>query len=157
MLRRLALIPVAALLAAGCGDAGPPRVTFGAGPARVEAGPTQYCNLEFTECRNDAAAPVELAVPPGTALQVQVPVEIAETPWQVVFAYRDTAGARADGRSPVFAPDQRRDYVLQLPAPTDRLITAQVQQYGPPPQANPSTGEIEFPIRASWVVRASRP
>ena len=41
---------------------------------------------------------------PGTALQVQVPDEISETPWQVVFSYRDAAGAQADGRSPVFAP-----------------------------------------------------
>ncbi len=157
MSRRLLPILVGALLAAGCGDAGPPRVTFGAGPARVEAGPTQYCNLEFTECRNDAAAPVELAVPAGTALQVQVPDEISGTPWQVVFSYRDTAGALADGRSPVFAPAQRSDYALQLPTPADRLITAQVQQFGPPPQADPETGEIEFPIRASWVVRASGP
>ncbi len=121
----------------------------------MQAGPTQYCNLEFTDCRNDAAAPVELPVPPGTALQVEVPDEIAETPWQVVFSYRDAAGAQADGRSPVFAADERRDYALQLPTPTDRLLTAQVQQYGPPPQANPDTGEIEFPIRASWVLTAA--
>ena len=130
-------------------------MTFGAGSQSVVAGPTQYCNLEFTDCRNDAAAPVDLPVPPGTALQVQVPDDIAETPWQVVFTYRDTAGAQADGRSPVFAAGERREYPLQLPDPGDRLLTAQVQQYGPPPEANPETGEIEFPIRASWVLRAT--
>jgi hypothetical protein len=157
VLRRLSpVLVVALLLATGCGDDGPPRVRFGAGTATVQAGPAQYCDLEFTDCRNDAAAPVELPVPPGTALQVDVPDEIAETPWQVVFSYRDATGAQADGRSPVFGPNQRRDFALQLPTPTDRLLTAQVQQYGPPPQANPDTGEIEFPIRASWVLRASR-
>ena len=156
MLRRLSpVLVVALLLATGCGDDGPPRVRFGAGTATVQAGPTQYCDLEFTDCRNDAAAPVELPVPPGTALQVDVPDEIAETPWQVVFSYRDATGAQADGRSPVFGPNQRRDFALQLPTPTDRLLTAQVQQYGPPPQANPDTGEIEFPIRASWVLTAA--
>jgi hypothetical protein len=152
MLRRPLLILVVPLLLAGCGADAPPRVTFGAGAARVVAGPTQYCNLQFTECTNDAAAPVQLPVPPGTALQVDVPDEIAETPWQVVFSYRDAAGAQADGRSPVFGAGERSDYPLQLPTPTDRLLTAQVQQYGPPPQADPETGEIQFPIRASWVL-----
>ena len=36
-----------------------------------------------------------------------------------------------------------------------RLITAQVQQYGPPPVVNPETGEVEFPIRSSWVLLTS--
>jgi hypothetical protein len=144
VLRRLSpVLVVALLLVTGCGDDGPPRVRFGAGTATVQAGPTQYCDLEFTDCRNAAAA------------QVDVPDEIAETPWQVVFSYRDATGAQADGRSPVFGPNQRRDFALQLPTPTDRLLTAQVQQYGPPPQANPDTGEIEFPIRASWVLTAA--
>ena len=157
MLRRLSpVLALALLLATGCGDDGPPRVRFGAGTASVQAGPTKYCNLEFTDCHNDAAAPVELSVPPGIALQVEVPDQVAETPWQVVFRYRDAAGTQTDGRSPVFAPDDRRDYALQLPTATDRLLTAEVQQYGPPPQANPETGEIEFPIRATWVLRASR-
>ena len=152
MFRRPLPLLLAALLAAGCGTAGPPRVTFEAGTASVQAGPTQYCNDEFTDCRNDDAAPVEMVVPPGTALRVSVPSEIAETPWHLVFRYRDAAGTETDGRSPVLS--QQDDYALELPAPTDRLITAEVQQFGPPPQANPNTGEIEFPIRASWVLRA---
>lgn len=156
MLRRLAPLVFLPLLVAGCGDDGPPRVTFGAGVTSVQAGPTQYCNLEFTDCRNDANAPVTLAVPAGTALRVQVPADVADTPWQIVFTYRDAAGAQADGRTPVFAAaGARSDYDLQLPTPTDRLLTAQVQQFGPPPQANADTGEIEFPIRASWVLTAA--
>ena len=82
-------------------------MTFGAGTASVVAGPTQYCDLEFTDCRNDVAAPVALRVPPGTPLQVGVPDEISEMPWQVVFTYRDAAGAQADGRSKVFGPGER--------------------------------------------------
>ena len=64
-------------------------------------------------------------------------------------------GAQTDGRSPVFAPNAQSDYTLQLPDPADRLVGAQVQQFGPPPQADPETGEIEFPIRASWVLNTS--
>ena len=152
MVPRLFPVLVAALLVAGCGTETPPQVTFAAGQASVVASPTQYCDLKFTDCTNNAAAPVALSVPPGTSLQVKVPPEIAETPWQVVFTYRDAASAQADGRSPVFGVGERSDYALELPDPTDRLLTAQVQQYGPPPQANAETGEIEFTIRASWVL-----
>jgi hypothetical protein len=154
---RLLAVPVAALLLAGCGATDPPpppQVTFTAGAASTVARPAQYCDVELTQCLTDVAAPVRLAVPPGTPVQVTVPPEIAQTPWQVVFSYADAAGTPTDERSPVFAPGARSDWTLQLGAPEDRLLTAEVQQYGPPPQPNPRTGEMEFPIRASWVLNA---
>jgi hypothetical protein len=140
---------------AGCGAGAPPQVTFAAGQATVAAGPTQYCNAEFDNCTNDPAAPVELAVPPGTAVQISVPEEVAETPWAVVFSYRNAAGEQVDGRSPLIAADERSDYALELPAPQDRLLVAQVQQFTAPPQANPDTGEIDFPASATWVLTVS--
>ena len=150
----LALAALAAL--AGCGGStAPPQVTFAAGTTSVVARPTQFCDLKLQNCQSDANAPVRLAVPAGTALKVTVPDEISATPWQVVFTYRSTNGSQTDGRSPVLTPDQHSDYTLQLPAPTDALVTAQVQEYGPPPQANDQTGEIEFPIRASWMLNAA--
>ncbi len=154
MLRRLVPLLAATLVVAGCGGAAPPDVTFAAGAADAVARPTQYCDIDLTDCTSDAAAPVELTVPPGTPLQITVPDAISSTPWQVVFSYRDGTGAQTDGRSPVFAVNAQRAYSLELPGATDRLLTAQVQQYGPPPQANPETGELEFPIRASWVLTA---
>ncbi|HYH30260.1 MAG TPA: DUF2771 family protein [Pseudonocardia sp.] len=151
MSRRLLAVPVAALLLAGCaGQEPPPQVTFAAGTASAVARPAQYCDVQLTECTTDVAAPVTLAVPPGTPLQVTVPPEIAETPWQVVFSYVDAAATQIDQRSPVFAPDERSTWTLELAA-TDRLVTAEVQQYGAP--AQPNAGE--FPIRASWVLTAS--
>ena len=155
MLRRLLPVAAAVLLFAGCGSDEPPAVTFAVGDTSVTAGPTQYCDMALTECTGDPAAPVELAVPAGTPVQVTVPDAIAQTPWQVVFSYRDAGGAQADQRSPVFAPDERSIWTLELATPADRLLTAQVQQYGPPPQINPDTGEVEFPIRASWVLTAA--
>ena len=151
-MRRLVLLCATAALLAGCGSGGPPEVTFAAGAASVVAKPTQYCDLKLQDCQSDANAPVRLAVPAGTPLRVSVPSEISSTPWQVVFTYRSANGSQTDGRSPVLTPDQHRDYTLQLPAPTDALVTAEVQQYGPPPQANAATGELEFPIRATWVL-----
>lgn len=153
--RHLLAVPVAALLLAGCGAADPPpppQVTFTAGAASIVARPAQYCDVELTQCLTDVAAPVRLAVPPGTPVQVTVPPDIAQTPWQVVFSYADAAGTPTDERSPVFAPNARNDWTLELG--DNRLLTAEVQQYGPPPQQNPQTGEIEFPIRASWVLNA---
>jgi uncharacterized protein DUF2771 len=154
--RRVVLLCALAALVVGCGGGGaPPEVTFAAGAASVVAKPTQYCDVKLQDCRSDANAPVRLAVPAGTALKVTVPEEISSTPWQVVFTYRSANGGRTDGRSPVLTPDRHPDYTLQLPAATDALVTAEVQQYGPPPQANADTGELEFPIRATWVLNTA--
>lgn len=155
MLRRVAPAAVAVLLVAGCGGAAPPEVTFAVGGASAVARPTQYCDAQLTDCRNDAAAPVELVVSPGTPVQIAVPTDIAATPWAVVFSYRSAAGEQVDQRSPLFAADERSGYTLELPTPQDRLLTAQVQQFGPPPQLDPETGEVEFPARASWVLTAT--
>jgi Protein of unknown function (DUF2771) len=153
--RRLVVLCALAALLTGCGGATPPDVTFSAGAASVVAKPTQYCDLRLENCQSDTNAPVRLAVPAGTSLKVTVPSEISSTPWQVVFTYRSANGSQTDGRSPVLTPDQHPDYTLQLPAASDALVTAEVQQYGPPPQANAETGEIEFPIRATWVLNTA--
>lgn len=149
----LAVVALAGLAACGGGD-GPPEVTFTAGALSVVARPTQYCDLQLKDCHSDANAPVRLRVPAGTALKVDVPSEVSAAPWQVAFTYRSADGTTTDGRSPVQAPAAHPDYTLALPASTDVLVTAQVQQYGPAPQAT-AQGEIEFPIRASWVLNAN--
>ena len=149
MLRRLA-VAAAVLLAAGCG-APPPQVTFTAAGAHVIAKPAQYCDVKLADCTGDAAATVQLAVPAGTPLVVAVPDGVAEAPWHVVFSYRDGGGRQVDARSPLLAQKQH-DYTLTLPEPADQLLTAQVQQFGPAPQINKDTGEIEFPVRGSWVL-----
>ena len=152
MLRRLLAGPVVAvlLLAAGCGT-DPPQVTFAVGGTTVSARPAQYCDIKLTECTDDGDAAVRLAVPPGTPVRVAVPDEVAQAPWHVVFSYRDRTGQQVDARSPVLAAKQH-DYTLTLPEPADRLITAQVQQFGPAPQINEQSGEVEFPVRGSWVL-----
>jgi hypothetical protein len=149
MLRRLA-VAAAVLFAAGCG-APPPQVTFSAAGTQVVAKPAQYCDIKLADCSGDAAAGVQLVVPAGTPLQVAVPDGVAEAPWHVVFSYRDGTGQEVDARSPLFA-QKEHDYTLTLPEPADQLLTAQVQQFGPAPKINEQTGEIEFPVRGSWVL-----
>ncbi len=151
MSRLLALLALPLLLLAGCAGT-PPQVVFTAGGASVTAGPTQYCDDEFVNCTNQPEAPVDLAVPPGTALEVAVPPEIAGTPWQVVYSYRTAAGELVDERTAVQV--EQDSYVLRLP-PDARLLLAEVQQFGPAPEIDPVTGEVNFPIRASWVLTAA--
>ena len=140
------------LLAAGCGSE-PPQVTFAVGGTTVSARPAQYCDIKLTECTDDGEAAVRLAVPAGTPLEVAVPDEVAQ-PWHVVFSYLDGTGQQVDARSPLLAAKQH-GYTLTLPEPADRLVTAQVQQFGPAPQINEQSGEVEFPVRGSWVLNTS--
>lgn len=149
------LLPVLGAVAvlAGCAAAPPPQVTFTAGRTSVSARPTQFCDLQLQNC--EANAPVQLVVPVGTELVVAVPKEVSTTPWQVVFTYRSVDGTETDGRSPVLAPGSHPGYTLVLPTATDRLLMAQVQEYGPAPQANRETGGLDFPTRASWVLIAT--
>jgi len=147
---RSLLLAAVLLLAAGCG-ADPPQVTFTAAGTTVTARPAQYCDLKLADCSADATAPVQLAVPPGTPLQVAVPDDVSQAPWHVVFSYRDAGGRQVDARSPVLT-NKQHDYTLTLPEAADRLLTAQVQQFGPAPQINEQTGEVEFPVRGSWVL-----
>jgi hypothetical protein len=149
--RLIALLLAPLLLLAGCAGA-PPEVVFSAGGASVTAGPTQYCDDDFVNCTNQPEAPVDLAVPAGTPLEVAVPPEVAETPWQVVFSYRTGAGEPVDERTSVQI--EQDSYVLELP-PDARLLIAEVQQFGPAPEIDPATGELQFPIRASWVLTAA--
>ncbi len=151
MSRLIALLLAPLLLLAGCAGA-PPEVVFSAGGASVTAGPTQYCDDDFVNCTNQPEAPVDLAVPPGVPLEVAVPPEVAETPWQVVFSYRTGAGEAVDERTSVQI--EQDSYVLELP-PDARLLIAEVQQFGPAPEIDPATGELQFPIRASWVLMAA--
>jgi hypothetical protein len=152
VLRRPAgcVLLTAVLFTAACGTP-PPTVTFTAAGTSVVAKPAQYCDIKLADCAGDASASVQLAVPAGTPLQVAVPDGVAEAPWHVVFSYRDPTGQQVDARSPLFAQKQH-DYTLTLPEPADQLLTAQVQQFGPAPQMDENTGEIEFPVRGSWVL-----
>jgi hypothetical protein len=151
--RRTAACLVAglALPLAGCSSA-PPQVTFAAGATTVLAAPTQYCEVDLSDCA-DPGTPTTLAVPAGTPLQITVPAEVASTPWHVVFSYRDDSGQQVDERSGVFPPGAGTTYTLQLPTPTAQLVEAQVQEFGAVQAEDPATQETEFPIRASWVVQ----
>jgi len=81
---------------------------------------------------------------------VTVPEDVASTPWQVAFTFRDAAGAVQQGRSPVFAPGTTPTFTLVLPAAADQLESAEVQQYGARISQGPNG--LEFATRTTWVL-----
>jgi hypothetical protein len=143
-------VVVVLVVRATAGPTPPGDVTFGAGGASVEVGASQFCDVQVTECGSDPEASGVLRVPPNTPLTVTVPEEVAGTPWQLAFTFRDTAGAVAQGRSPVFAPGTSPAFTLVLPAPADQLESAEVQQYGARISQGPNG--LEFATRATWVL-----
>ncbi len=152
----LPLVLVAASVLAGCGTSAPPTVTFDVAGNRLTAAPTQFCDNRLENCSDDANARLTAPLPPGTPVTVTVPEDVSSAPWQVAFSYLGPDGrTRTDGRSPIATPGSRTDYTLTLPDPRDRLLTAQVQLFGPAPTQDPATGQIAFPVRATWVLVAA--
>ena len=142
---------VVVLVVTMSGPTAPGPVEFTAGTVRVAAEPVVYCDVAVTSCeKQDTVASAR--VPVGTPLGVTVPPEVAATPWQVAFVFRDATGAEQSGRSPVFAPGSRSTYSLVLPDPAGRLERAEVQQYGaavvPTPQGP------AFSTRSTWILVA---
>lgn len=147
------LLACAALALAGCGTSAPPTVTFDVAGSSLTAAPTQICDNRMQNCRDDANARLTAPVPPGTPVRITVPEEVSGAPWQVAFAYLGKDGTtRTNGRSPLAPPGGRTEYTLTLPDPADRLLTAQVQLFGPAPVVDPNTGTPSFPVRATWVL-----
>lgn len=142
--------------AVGCGSGDPPTVEFSSAAGTLSTGPAQYCDIAVKDCANHPESVIRLPVPPGQSLRIKVPDEVAAGPWVVAFAYRPAAGGdQQSGRSALFLPNQRRDYELTLPAPTDQLVTAQVQQFGGGQPVLDQNGEPAFQIRGSWVLVTS--
>lgn len=144
-----ALLPavVAMFVLTGCGAAAEECVTFSLGGHSVTTGPIQYCDLAMTECEQDDSAVAVLAVAAGQPVHIAVPDSVAQTPWQVVFRYRQ-GDEQIGGRSAVFTPGARSDYTLHVPD-SGALEALEVQQYGAPELTN---GEPNFRIRAVWAL-----
>ncbi|MFP5019629.1 DUF2771 family protein [Pseudonocardia phyllosphaerae] len=147
-----AVLAAAALLLAGCG-ADKPTVTFDVGGNALVAAPTQFCDTKMQNCADEPNARVAAPVPPGTEVKISVPDEVSSAPWQIVYAFtRPGQKAAVQQRVPLTELSGRNEYTLRLPEPGDTLVTAQVQLYGPAPSIDPQSRQIQFPIRATWVL-----
>ncbi|MEV1292391.1 DUF2771 family protein [Pseudonocardia sp. NPDC049635] len=151
------MLAVAAVLVGGCGAA-QPTVTFDVDGRSLTAAPTQFCDNRMENCSDDPNSRVTADVPPGTPIRITVPEEVSDGPWQVAYAFtRGDDPAPIEQRSDVATPGSRGEYTLILPSETDRLVTAQVQLFGAAPAIDPQTQELEFPVRATWVLVGEQP
>nr|WP_228046250.1 DUF2771 family protein [Saccharopolyspora sp. HNM0983] len=141
---------------AGCSAPHEPQVTFYAHGDSVRLDPAQYCDATGQDCAEPPEDPVgELRVPPGEPVQISVPAEVSDTPWQVVFLYRTAEGEQLDSRSAVFAPGDRHAYTLHLPPDAEQLDHVEVQQFGA--VLTPGVeGGVDFGISGSWLLDVRR-
>jgi hypothetical protein len=129
--RRRATVVTALLAAcfalAGC-EAPPPSVTWFGNGTSVDVGPALYCTLTNQPAPNctETDGPVaRLTLRPGDTVQVNIPAEVAEQPWVLVFSYvNDSASYRTpvntDGRTLSYlikpiAGEQLKQVDLQVP------------------------------------------
>ncbi|ALE72054.1 hypothetical protein AD006_08500 [Pseudonocardia sp. EC080610-09] len=146
------LLAVVAVLLAGCGGSSP-TVTFDVAGNALTAAPTQFCDNRMEDCTDDPNARVTADVPPATAIRITVPDEVSSGPWQVAYAFtRDGSPQPIQQRSDIAPAGSRTEFTLELPQPTDRLLTAQVQLFGPAPAIDQETLQMQFPVRATWVL-----
>ncbi|TWF92509.1 DUF2771 family protein [Saccharopolyspora dendranthemae] len=146
------LAVAAAGLAAGCSSPSQPQVTFYSHGDSVAVDPAQHCDPTGQECSppNPDAIGALRAVD-RDPVQISVPAEVAGAPWQVVFLYRGLNGQELDGRSPVFTPDSRHSYTLQLPPDGARIEHVEVQQFSAV-LSQGADGGVDFGIGGSWVL-----
>lgn len=143
---------MAVITLTGCSAPSEPQVTFYSHGSSVNVHPARYCDANGENCSPPPQDPVgNLTVPDDAPLQVSVPGEVASTPWQIAFTYRDKQGNQHDGRSSVFAPDERFAYTLRLPPDGVSFEHVEVQQFSAVLSAG-NEGGVEFGIAGSWLL-----
>ena len=155
-----ALLVVALALLAGCSHgASVTTVTVSAGKVTVTlpvalscTGPTGATKLTCSGGENDDNAP-HLSLAPGTPLDVNVPTDVGDTPWVIVFSYVDAKGKAQGDRTPVFAAKARYSYHLTPPAGA-QLTRLEVQSLI---AAQAPGGGVDFPAVRTWVLLIDKP
>jgi hypothetical protein len=124
------------LVLAGCSSNEPPAVpqpeiSFTVAEKKVTAKPFLYCDLKVEDCHRDNTAMIKMTVPPGTAVRVGVPKEVADTPWSVVIQYRTAAGEQKDPMTvATFSPGKETSFEAVPPEAGAQLQTVEVKQAG---------------------------
>ncbi len=131
------LLVLVLLVLAGCSSNEPPpavprpRIDFTIASKKVTAKPFIYCDIKVEDCRRDNTAMIKMPVPPGTAVRITVPREVADAPWSVVIQYKTADGQQ---KEPVtvatFAPRKENTYEALPSEPGAQLQTVEVKQAG---------------------------
>jgi Protein of unknown function (DUF2771) len=131
-----------------------PTMTFAAAGQTVTAAPIQYCDVHEENCKADGKAPVSLAVGSGQPVTITAPAGVAQTPWQVAARYQDANGSQYVSCSPLFAAGHQTAYTVHAAHPADNLVLIEVYQASATLEQEPN-GDVDTPIRGTWVLTAS--
>ena len=132
-----------------------PTVTFFGDRAAVTVEPELWCDVNTTALTVTCPAPPDtandghLAMHANQQLQINVPGDVANAPWLVVFEYVDSAGKAQNGRSAVIT-DGRLSYTLPSLGAGVQLTRVEVQSGLVPTQA--ADGSTKITVPRTWVV-----
>lgn len=117
--RRRGLLAAGTLLAglalAGC-DAPTPTITWYGNGESTNEGPVVYCQLTADaspDCSETDGPTAHLALSPGDFVQVNIPSQVAEQPWVLVWNYTDSESTQTSERSPVNTDGHTLSYVIR--------------------------------------------
>lgn len=149
--RRRAALVVAVLAAcfalAGC-QAPPPTVTWFGNGTSVDSGPALYCTLTTQPAPNctETDGPVaRLTLRLGDTVQVNIPAEVAEAPWVLVYSY---VGDDTSYRSPENKDGKTLSYKIE-PIAGEQLKQVDLQVLMPTLSAD---NKIQFTPYQAWVL-----
>ena len=147
------LLAAAALLLSSC-TVPRPVVTFYGNRTAVDVEPELWCQVDTTALTvscppsPDTANDGHLTMAPAQPLQINVPTEIGDDPWLVVFEYQDSAGKALTGRTEVFT-DGQLAYTLAPPG-GGQLTRVEVQSGLLPTQD--AGGDTVIAASRTWVL-----
>lgn len=121
----------------------PPTLTAYANGKAVEVEPTRYCSIKLEHCQDHRQT--ILLVPRGDVLQVSLPAEIADAPWNLVLEYITQDGVIYHEQVQHFSGPRMSSFTI----PTkDQLVLIELQQ----PSALIDESGLPY-ARAYWSLR----
>lgn len=159
LLALVAVIAVVVTIAVRNAPRQDPEITAYAYGTAVTVPPYQYCDLrligedrlDLADCRQNRV--VDLETPPGYPLQLSLPSEIADAPWQGLLVYAlpgDEEILTQEIYHSDYAPGTLALTIDSQPAPGLRLIGVEIQL--PVPAIDEVGRETTVP-HASWSIR----
>ncbi len=142
----VALAAVVVILIRDAPDDAQPAVTAYADGRTIRVEPFRYCAIDLSECTEKAI--VELNVPVGRALQLSLPHEIAEGPWNL-FAVRQAADGTLTSEERWYRSGEAAAVTVES-RPGAQLNGIEIQQ---PSAATDEQGQPYF--RAVWSIKTA--
>lgn len=150
----LLLLAVGGLVGLSACSVPNPNITFFSSGSAVSVAPIQYCDVQEEHCTADGSAAGRITVIPGRPVQVSVPQEVADSPWQVAARFRDSNGTEYAACSPLFGVGSRYAYTVYAPHAGDQLVLIEVYQSSGTLRMT-AGGDVFTPIRGTWVLTAN--